>query len=228
MFGSVRAGARDLYVKASSGAGREERLLESSQVKYAQDWSPDGRFLLYQIADPQTGNDLWVLPLDGDRKPWVFLKTPFAERNASFSPDGRWVAYVSDESGRFEVYVRPFVEPAASAPRAGAASDAAGGQWQVSTAGGTYARWRADGKELYYVGPDGQMMAVPIAVTGTTLAPGTPAALFPTRIVGGSGTVTSPRQFDVARDGRFLINTVLDEATSSPITLLQNWNPKKP
>ena len=96
----------------------------------------------------------------------------------------------------------------------------------MSTAGGTYARWRADGKELYYVGPEGQMMAVPIAATGTTLAAGTPVVLFPTHIV-GAGVGESPRQFDVARDGRFLINTVLDEATSSAITLLQNWSPKQ-
>lgn len=227
VFNSNRTGSGfgNLYVKPSSGASREELLLESSQGKVAHDWSADGRFLLYHTNDPQTGYDLWVLPLDGGRKPWVFLKTQFQERNAALSPDGRWVAYMSDESGRYEVYVRPFVEPAASALRTGSASETIGGQWQVSTAGGTYARWRADSKELYYLGPEGQMMAAPIVATGTTLVPGTPVMLFPTHILGGgdAGTNPSPRQFDVARDGRFLINTVLDEATTVPITVLQNW-----
>ena len=98
----------------------------------ATDWSDDGRFLLFYRVDPQTDRDLWVLPMEGDRTPWVFLKTPFDERNASLSPDGRWVAYQSNESGRTEIYVRPFAAPAAS----DAAALAAGGKWQVSTAGG--------------------------------------------------------------------------------------------
>lgn len=97
-------------------------------------------------------------------------------------------------------------------------------QWQVSTAGGMFARWRPDGKELYYIGPDGQMMAAPITVTGTTLEPGTPTALFQTRIYGGGTDNNVGRQYDVTRDGRFLINTVLDDA-AAPITLIQNWKP---
>ena len=111
-------------------------------------------------------------------KPSVFLKTPFREVWGRFSPDGRWVAYQSNESGRPEIYVRPFVPPGA----AGAAAAAAGGQWQVSTAGGIFPVWRPDGKELYYLNPAGAMMAAPITVTGTTLAPGAPVVLFPTRI----------------------------------------------
>ena len=103
-------------------------------------------------------------------------------------------------------------------------TSAAAGQWQVSTAGGIFPRWRADGKELYYIGPEGQIMAAPIAATATTLAPGTPVALFQTRILGGGTDNGQGRQYDVARDGRFLITTVLDDA-ASPITLLQNWKP---
>jgi eukaryotic-like serine/threonine-protein kinase len=95
----------------------------------------------------------------------------------------------------------------------------------VSTAGGIYPRWRPDGKELYYVGPNGEMMAAPITATGTTLEPGAPVALFPTRIFGGGTDNQQAPQYDVTRDGRFLINTVLDDA-SSPITLLQNWSPE--
>ena len=102
---------------------------------------------------------------------------------------------------------------------------APGGQWQVSTAGGIFPRWRPDGKELYYIGPAGQMMAAPVTATGTTLEPGAPVALFETRIVGGGTDIGQGRQYDVTRDGRFLINTVLNDAASAPITLLQNWKP---
>src|SRR5262245_53086343 len=109
--------------------------------------------------DSQTDFDLWVLPMEGDRKPWPFLKTKFPERSAHFSTDGRWVAYLSNESGQPEIYVRPFVEPTSAA---GAKATSIGGQWQVSTAGGIAPRWRYDGKELYYIGPEGQMMAASI------------------------------------------------------------------
>ena len=129
---------------------------------------------------------------------------------------------MSNESGRPEIYVRPFVAPAASAASDRATANRAGGQWQVSTAGGLFPGWRPDGKELYYLGPDGQMMAAPITLTGTTLEPGPPVALFDTRIYGGGADNQQGRQYDVTRDGRFLINTVLDDA-ASPITILQNW-----
>ena len=197
--------------------GNEELLLETPQDKVASDWSRDGRFLLYYSSDPQTSWDIWVLPLEGERKPFVFLKTNFNERRGQFSPDGRWVAYMSNESERFEIYVRPF--------SASAAAGAAGGQWQVSTSGGMYPRWRPDGKELYYIALDGKLMAVPIAVSGAAFEPGTPVALFQTRIVGGGTNPAVGHQYDVSSDGRFLINTVLEEA-NSPITLLQNWNPE--
>jgi Tol biopolymer transport system component len=149
------------------------------------------------------------------------LKTNLREAWGVFSPDGRWVAYMSNESGRVEIYVRPFVPPGA----AGTAAGAAGGQWQVSTAGGIHPVWRPDGRELYYLNPAGAMMAAPITVTGATLEPGAPVVLFPTRIFGGGVDAQQGRQYDVAPDGRFLINTVLDEAPA-PITLLQNWNPE--
>ncbi len=220
VFDSIRKGARDLYQKPSSGAGAEELLVESPQAKFVTDWSADDRFVLYHSIDPQTGLDLWVLPMQGERKPWVFLKTRFDEPQGQFSPDGRWVAYQSNESGQYEIYIRPFAAPAAS----GAATNAAAGQWQVSTAGGIYPRWRSDGRELYYIGTNGEMMAAPIAATATTVAPGAPVALFPRRIFGGGVDRGQGGQYRVTRDGRFLINTVLDDA-SSPITLIQNWNP---
>ena len=220
VFRSNRTGADDLYQKLASGAGVEERLVASNQVKTPESWSADGRFLLYRSIDPQTSLDLWVVPMVGNRTPSVFLKTPFREGYGAFSPDGRWVAYESNELGQNEIFVRPFVPPAA----AGTPPTLAGGQWQVSTAGGIYPRWRPDGKELYYLNPAGAMMAVPITVTGATLAPGAPMVLFPTRIVGGGEDAAQGRQYDVASDGRFLINTELD-TIAAPITLLQNWNP---
>ena len=147
----------------------------------------------------------------------MFLKTPFRETTVTFSPDGRWVAYQSNESGRPEIYVRPFVPPSRDA-----SADKPGRQWQVSTAGGTHPRWRPDGKELC---PAGAMMAAPIAVTGSTLDSGAPAVLFPTRIYGGGVDTAQGWQYDVAPDGRFLITTMLDSA-AAPITLIQNWNPE--
>ncbi len=170
--------------------------------------------------DPQTNSDLWVVPMVGDHTPSVFLKTPFREIWGVFSPDSRWVAYMSNESGRMEIYVRPFVPPVA----AGATAPAAGGK-QVSTAGGIMPLWRPDGRELYYLNPGGAMMAVPITVTGPTLEPGAPMVLFQTHILGGGTDNQQNRQYDVAPDGRFLINTVL-EGTTAPITLLMNWNPE--
>jgi serine/threonine protein kinase/Tol biopolymer transport system component len=222
VFASFRNGRRQIFAKPSSGAGSEELLLEFpvEATPIPNDWSADGRFLLYHARDPQTDRDLWVLPMAGDRKPWLFLKTPFAEAAGRFSPDGRWVAYQSNESGRYEIYVRPFVAPGA----AGTTTNGAGGQWQVSTAGGMFALWRPDGKELYYNAPDGRMMAAPITVSGTTLEPGTPVALFDTRIVGGGTDNGMGRNYDVTRDGRFLINTILDQG-AAPITLIQNWTP---
>ena len=220
VFMSNRTGKFDLYQKLTSGAAVEERLVASDQTKVSTSWSADGRFLLYQSTDPQTNSDLWVVPMTGDRTPSVILKTPFVERWGAFSPDGRWVAYQSDESGRNEVYVRPFVPPGAAGTVAGAAE----GQWQVSTAGGVFPVWRPDGKELYYLNPAGAMMAAPITVTGATFAPSAPVVLFPTRIVGGGVDAQQGRQYDVAPDGRFLINTVLDSAAAA-ITLVQNWNP---
>jgi serine/threonine protein kinase len=217
-----RTGIGDLYHKLTGGAGAEELLLSTPQLKTPTSWSADGRFLMYMSNDPQMNADLWVLPMSGhagDRKPFVFLQTPFREAYGAFSPDSRWVAYHSNETGRPEVYVRPFVPPGATGTAA-----AATGQWQVSTDGGIMPCWRADGKELYYLSPDGAMMAAPITVTGSSLEPGSPVTLFRARIYGGGADIQLGRQYDVTADGRFLINTVLTEA-AAPITLLQNWNP---
>jgi eukaryotic-like serine/threonine-protein kinase len=201
----------------------EERLVASDQRKTPLNWPPDGQFLLYHPNDErnQTSNvDLWVMPMMGDRVPWEFLKTSFREGHGVFSPNGRWVAYMSNESGRMEIYVRAFALPDGAATAAGAP----GGQL-VSTEGGIHPVSRRDGKEPYYLNPAGEMMAAPITVTGSTLAPGAPVKLFATHIVGGGIDAAQRRQYDVAPDGRFFINTALDVG-GLPITLLQNWNPE--
>ncbi len=221
VFSSERSGGFGLYQKLVNGAvGDEQLLVTSGQQMFPQSWSLDGRFLLYMSFDPQTDEDLWVLPMRGDHTPSVFLKTPFREIWGAFSPDGRWVAYQSNQSGRFEIYVHPFRPPGAKHTD----SDSAAVQWQVSTAGGVFPTWRPDGKEIYYIDPSGAMMAAPITVSGATFAAGTPVKLFQTRIVGGGLAAQRGRQYDVAPDGRFLINTVAESA-AAPITLIQNWSP---
>ena len=221
---SPRVGAFELFEKAASGAGDEQPLRVSADAPLS--WSSDGRFLLYAKADANTGGDLWALPITGDRpsassgrpeqvegrKPFPVVQTPFDERNGQFSPDGRWVAYESNESGRFEIYVRPF--------------PGAGGKWQVSTAGGSQVRWRHDGKELFYAAPDERLMAAPVtpATEGQALNVGEPAPLFMTHLAQGPGIVAFRSQYAVASDGRFLMNVSVDQAAPAPpITVVVNW-----
>jgi len=211
VFRSNRKGTDDLYVRLATGAASETVLLQTPQPKIPADWSPDGRFLLYQNTDPNTGHDLWILSMEGDRRTMPFLQTQFNETQGQFSPDGHWVAYQSNESGSLQIYVQPFPGP--------------GGTWQVSTGGGTQPRWRRDGQELFYVAPDGMLMAVPIQVHGPTIDSGAPVGLFQTRISGGS-TGGIKQQYAVAADGRFLINVATEESTVSPITIVQNWKPR--
>ena len=213
VFCSTRKGEYDIWIKPASGTGTEELLLGTPNVEYPLDWSKDGRFLLYARVDPKTGMDIWALPMTGnDRKPVVVSNTSFEERQGQFSPDGRWVAYETNESGSgFEIVVQAFPEPS--------------GKWQVSTGGGIQPRWRADGKELYFIAPDGKLMAVPVAVLGSAFEAGKPVALFGTHI--GVGTATWRAQYAVSRDGRFLINQVVEESTAAPITLILNWHPEQ-
>ena len=219
MFSRREAAVSDVYQKRSNGAGEAERLLTSVQAKLVTSASKDGRFVLFNSLDPQTNADIWVVPTSGDLTPTVWLKTPFREGYAMFSPDGQWVAYQSNESRRPEIYVRPFVRPSDDS-----SATQADGQWQVSTGGGIHPVWRHDGKELFYLNPAGELMAAPITTTAAAVVPGVPVALFPTRVVGGGIDTIQVRQYDVAPDGRFLINTVVESA-AAPITIIQHWNP---
>ena len=215
IFASNRKGVADLYQKSASGAGSEEALLlQTAQLKMPTDWSPDGRFLLYQSIDPIRNVDIWALPLDGDRKPFPVVQTDFEEHGGQFSPDGKWIAYVSIKSGRYEVYVRPF-------------GQRTGDEIRISSDGGDQVRWRPDGKELFYIARDGQLLAVPIRLgaNSETVEAGTPVRLFVTR-VGGWGDLPGP-QYVVSPDGlRFLMNTLTGEIVTSPITVILNWKPK--
>jgi serine/threonine protein kinase len=209
-FASIRNASVQLSTRATAETDDEEALLESSQDAFLTDWSHDGRSLLYFAPNPTTGTDIWVLPQD-NKVPRVFLATAANEMWGQFSPDGRWIAYQSNETGRFEIYVRPFPGPGAAIP--------------ISTAGGVYARWARNGNELYYLAPDATMMAVPIRHTPKTLVAASPVALFKTRRVGGGVNVIGfGHQYDVAPDGRFLIN-VEPESSPRPITLVMNWKP---
>lgn len=215
-FASNRAGSYNVYVKDSSGAGSETLLLESPNNKVPMHVAPDGRLLLYRESHPTTGRDLMALPLSGDPTPFPVVRTRAEEREGQFSPDGRWLAYQSDESGgRFEIYVQPFPGP--------------GGKRQVSVAGGAQPLWRRDGQELFFIGLDGRLMAAPIRLDpdGKTADLGPPIALFTTRIAGGPVAGTSTHMYAVMPDGqRFLvIATPLNEVASSPITLVLNWKP---
>jgi Tol biopolymer transport system component len=213
IFSSNRDGYMNLYQKVSSGAGNEEVLLKSNEAKFAYDWSQDGRFLLYRVVVGQK-SDLWVLPLTGEgHKPMPYLQSESNAHQARFSPDSRWIAYTSAESGKSEVYVRPF--PTAS-----------GGKWMVSKGGGGQPRWRRDGKELFYISADSKMMAVEVAAASRTFQPGIPKALFAAPISGGAA-ITNTTRYDVTADGKkFLIDSLPTETTSaqsSPITVVLNW-----
>jgi serine/threonine protein kinase/Tol biopolymer transport system component len=215
IFTSYRDGQYNLYRKRANGLKDEELLLRaSSDRKLPTDWSRDGRFLIYDVLSSQTKGDIWVLPLDGNKKPFVFLGTEFYEQDGRFSPDGHLIAYASNESGRDEIYVRTF-----SPDAPGGASDA-GGKWLISTGGGTEPRWRRDGKELYYVAADGKLMAVDVA-TAAGFQAGAPKALFP---VPATREGALGQSWDVAPDGkRFLFPVPVSGQDNTPFTVVLNW-----
>jgi eukaryotic-like serine/threonine-protein kinase len=204
LYPNRRSGAFDLYVKSAAGTGQEEVLVKlGTPTGWGTNWSRDGHFILYEIPGANTGEDLWVAPQFGDRKPFPYLQTQFNESHGSFSPDGRWVAYVSDESGRNEIYVQAF-------PLSGA-------KFQISTGGGTEPTWRKDGTELFYVAADRNLMTVPIKLAAT-LEAGAPKSLFPITLT------EDQHSFAVANDGqRFLIGTSAGGEKALPMTVVLNW-----
>jgi len=224
VFTSSRGGAiGDLYQRAADGTGHDELLLATGLDKVPTQWSRDGRFIMYMTASGNEPRDIWVLPMDGSGGPkpgtqaaTLLLHSEFNESHGQLSPDNRWLAYSSDESGQPEVYVRPF--PAGE------------GKWRVSLSGGEQPRWRGDGKELFFVGADGKMMAVGVKVEAPSehgskpsFEPAAPQALFQAHLANSSRALF---EYDVTADGkRFLLNTVADGSASGPLlNVVVNWD----
>jgi len=193
----------DIYAKPASGAEREALIVESDELKLATSMSPNGDYTVYHSQSSATGWDIWLASADSaDTEP--FLQTEFNEINGQLSPDGMWLAYASDESGRFEVYVTSFPDRA--------------GRWQVSTEGGYMPQWRGDGRELFYRGPANMITAVDVKLS-PTFEHGLPRPLFSTPM-----SLASTHIYDVAADGeRFLVNAIAEETTAIPITVVLNW-----
>ena len=202
LFGSTRKGVVDLYERSAGGAATEMLVWESPESKNALDWSPDGKWILFTVQNPRTGNDLWALPMAGEKEPIAVSQTAANEPSARFSPDGRWVVYQSNESGRNEIYAQPFPGP--------------GGRTQISISGGTLPTWPRDGKSLFYLDASNRVTSVAVVPKGTRLEPVNPLPLF---------TVPVGATYEPAADGqRFLINEITKPP--SPITILLNWKPR--
>ena len=199
----------EVYLKNASGAGPQDLLVSSPAANvYASDWSPDGNFIVYGQDLERTKRDIWLLPLTRDHRPTAYLQTPVYEGAGKVSPDGRWMTYASDESGRREVYVQTIP---------------AGEKWQVSVAGGTMPRWRRDGKELYFVSADQKVMAVAVKDGSSFALDGDPQALFDVNgFVTPSGTDAD--MFQPTADGqRFLLLQSSQRSVLLPITVVLNW-----
>jgi eukaryotic-like serine/threonine-protein kinase len=197
-FDGNRGGIGKIYLKAANGTGQEEVLETGGPIP--ADWSRDGRYLLFVTGqrNRETASDIWVLPFS-DKKAFPYLRTEFNEDNSKLSPDGRWLAYQSNESKRNEIYVMTFPMP--------------GGKWQISSGGGRFPVWSRDGRELYYLSADNKLMAVEIK-PGVKFEAGVPHPLFDVR----RGVV-----FDVSKDGNFLIPTTAEQSASAPVTVVLNW-----
>jgi eukaryotic-like serine/threonine-protein kinase len=200
IFSSNHNGQFGLYEKAADGSGTEETVLPPSEgAKFPWSWSRDGKFVSYLVDSWKTGEHLWILPLTGEGTPFRFSQSGPSEGEADFSPDGRWIAYVSDE-----VYAAAF--------------PGAGSRYQVSTNGGDSVRWGRNGKEIFYISPDNGIMAAPVTETGNSLEISSPRQLF--KVDDYSLTPI----FDVTPDGRRFIVTTFDDQAAAPITLLVNWS----
>ena len=208
-FTSLRESPPQLYELDAGSAGTEALLLKSPLPKVSTGWSGDGSLLFYSVTDPVNGGDLWALPMAGKREPYPVLATHADERYATLSPDGAWLAYISNETGSYEVYVRAFPGPGATR--------------QVSASGGFEPLWRGDGRELFFVAPDQTLMAADIKSSRTSIDVAPPRALFPVRTK-WIEIQAAARHYGVTADGqRFLVANATDEAQSAAITVILNW-----
>jgi eukaryotic-like serine/threonine-protein kinase len=211
IFASNRNGKFELYQKGAGGAGAEELILSADGNCFPHGVTPDGRYVLFEKGGgPRANVDIWAVPTFGDRKPFAIVESDFFETHAQFSGDGHWVAYVSDESGRAEVYVQSF--------------PSSGGKWQISTAGGDQPMWNPRGGELFYMAPDRSIVSVSYKVADHNFQTGQRTALFATRVQ-PSSMVDDRNSYALSPDGkRFLVNNLVDEVTSTPLTLVLNWD----
>jgi len=206
VFGSDRSGMFGVYVKDASGASEEKLLLAADEILAPCDWSNDGRVVALVRLGAGTGWDIWALPMDGSRDAFPVVATPFIDSRPRFSPDGRWIAYESDESGRSEIYVRQFPGP--------------GGRWQVSTSGGSEPWWSADGREIFYLDGEENMVSVAIRAADVFTAE-LPEVLFETRLI----QRIQRGHYLVGRDGeRFLTVSPVESQTIPPMTVVLNWD----
>jgi Tol biopolymer transport system component len=202
-------GGRGMSVKAASGVGDAELLLAGQNWPAA--WSPDGRFIIFLRRGVKTRHDLWVLPMVGERKEYLLLNSPFDDRDAQLSPNGRWLAYSTDETGSYEIYVQSF----------SAEGKLGADKKRVSTEGGRYPVWRRDSSELFFVATDSQLMSSSVKTGGTEFQFATPKPLFKTRML-ASGT--NYHELNVSPDGqRFLIGTLIGDTKAQPPTVILNW-----
>jgi Tol biopolymer transport system component len=189
-----------LHQVLSNGAGQNEMLMVGRPVS-VDSWSRDGRFLVYTTSDPRGKVALWALPMGGEKKPATVVESAFNARQGRISPDGRWIAYVSDETGRDEVYVQPFPAP--------------GGKWLISGNGGKHPEWRGDGREIFFISRDRTFMSVDVAGTGDVFRAGPARALF---------DVPRAGSFAVTPDGqRFLVKVPANDSQSAAIHVVLNW-----
>jgi serine/threonine-protein kinase len=211
IFSSQRTGAMNLFWQAADGAGAVERLTENSQAQTATGISPDGRSLIFTEVAPATGEDVMRMTLDGTRAVAPLVQSGFAERNGVVSPDGRWLAYEADDSGRFEVFVRPF--PNVNSSRS-----------PVSTDGGTRPLWARNGRELFYVSPTGAIMRVGVT-PGASWTPSTPEVLVKPGYVTQIGN--PGRSYDISPDAQRLLLIKEPTGASGPagssIIVVLNW-----
>ncbi len=200
----------NIAVKAANGTGDAEIL--SQRTAFPASWSSDGRFIFFTERAVKTRMDIWVLPMFGDRKEYQLSNSPFEEMNPQLSPDGRWLAYTSDETGDYEIYVQSF----------SADGKLGADKRLVSTGGGTLPVWRRDGGELFFIASDGQMMASTVKTGGAEFQFDTPKPLFKTRTMSLEGGIY--HEYDISPDGqRFLIGTLVGEPTAPPPTVILNW-----